>query len=68
MLLVLIVRRQLTASKKSPGLSPDISATPPGSTSSRYCKAGHLGEGFSCINGEADLAPLKTNPNPRLAR
>lgn len=58
----------LTASKKSPGFKSAKSATPPGSTSSKYCNAGHLGDGFNCIKGDAAFAPRKTKPNPRFAR
>lgn len=50
----------LTASKKSPGNNPAISATPPGSTSSKYCNPGHRSVGFSSINGDAALAPRNT--------
>lgn len=55
----------LTAIRKSPGCSPAKSATPPGSTSSRYCKPGQRSDGF---NGDAALAPRNIKPNPRFAR
>lgn len=58
----------LTAMRKSPGRSPAISATPPGSTSSKYCKPGQRSDGFSCISGDAAFAPRNTNPKPLLAR
>lgn len=58
----------LTAIRKSPGRSPAISATPPGSTSSKYCKPGQRSDGFSCIKGDAAFAPRNTNPKPLLAR
>lgn len=57
----------LTSNKKSPGLSPAMSATPPGSTSSKYCKAGHFIDGFNCIRGDDCLAPRNIKPKPRLA-
>ena len=55
-----------TSSRKSPFKIPAMSATPPGSTSSMYCKPGHRFDGIISINGEAALAPLRTKPNPRL--
>lgn len=58
----------LTAKRKSPGDRPAISATPPGSTSSKYWRPGHRSVGLSCISGDAALAPRNTKPNPLLAR
>lgn len=58
----------LTANRKSPGFRPAISATPFGSTSSKYCSPGHRSVGLSCISGDAALAPRNTKPNPLLAR
>lgn len=58
----------LTAMRKSPGRSPAISATPPGSTSSKYCKPGQRSDGFNCISGDAAFAPRNTKPKPLLAR
>lgn len=62
------IRIIFTASRKSPGERPAMSATPPGSTSSRYWRPGHRSVGLSCISGDAALAPRNTKPNPLLAR
>uniref|UniRef100_A0A8D8LTG5 Uncharacterized protein n=1 Tax=Cacopsylla melanoneura TaxID=428564 RepID=A0A8D8LTG5_9HEMI len=58
----------LIATRKSPFLSPAMSATPPLSTSSRYCRPGYTEHIEDSIRGEAALAPRNTNPNPRLER
>lgn len=63
-----VIVNLLTSNRKSPGFKPDRSATPPGSTSSKYCSPGQRSDGLSCISGDAALAPRNTNPNPLLAR
>ena len=45
---------------------PAMSATPAGSTSSMYCRDGHLSLGIMSMRGLAAFAPRNTNPNPFL--
>lgn len=54
----------LISSKKSPFFKPAMSATPPGSTSSRYCRAGHFSDGVSSISGDVAFAPRSMKPKP----